>query len=320
MKTMAPMLNEIHNLPESALNSAFLGQRVVDSKRLQMFYISVREGSFSAAAQILSLSPSAISHAMKGLEEELGCALFRRLGPQVKPTGAAVRLMPMVEEVLSRMSAIKCELSALADRSESLVIRVPASLATLIDTATLATFSECFPAAHLEILLQVDGDEENRTADFEIDYVEQCGSDRIRRDLMKEDLSLYAAPFHNLGQQSKASLADVRQSLLVFPDRGAYDLGVRHFQGSGSLRTWILPGAVAARDLAVHGQVVALLPQWAVADCLAKGTLVKVRLPGLPLSRVCSACWAPTRPLTWVADVFLNLLAAAILTRLEPEA
>ena len=32
----------------------------------------------------------AVKAAMKALEEDFGCALFRRVGPQVKPTGAAM--------------------------------------------------------------------------------------------------------------------------------------------------------------------------------------------------------------------------------------
>ena len=110
------MLNMIHDTPGRLREPPVIDPGIVDSKRLQMFYVSVKEGSFAGAAQILSVSPSAISHAMKSLEEDLGCSLFRRLGPQVKPTGAAVRLLPMVEDLLVRMSSMKSELAALDGR------------------------------------------------------------------------------------------------------------------------------------------------------------------------------------------------------------
>ncbi len=111
------MLNMIHDTPGRLREPPVIDPGIVDSKRLQMFYVCVKEGSFAGAAQILSVSPSAISHAMKSLEEDLGCSLFRRLGPQVKPTGAAVRLLPMVEDLLVKMSSMKSELATLDGRS-----------------------------------------------------------------------------------------------------------------------------------------------------------------------------------------------------------
>ena len=100
------MLSKIHDARNGPQGPPEIDPGIVDSKRLQMFYASVRGGSFAAAAQLLSVSPSAISHAMKALEEDLGCALFRRSGPQVTPTGAAIRLLPMVEDLLTRMSSM----------------------------------------------------------------------------------------------------------------------------------------------------------------------------------------------------------------------
>jgi DNA-binding transcriptional LysR family regulator len=44
----------------------------------RIFESAARQGSFRAAAEELSLSPSAVSHAIKGLEKTLGAALFER--------------------------------------------------------------------------------------------------------------------------------------------------------------------------------------------------------------------------------------------------
>ena len=315
MKCMASMLNEIHNLPESALNSAFLGQRVVDSKRLQMFYISVREGSFSAAAQILSLSPSAISHAMKALEEDLGCALFRRFGPQVKPTGAAVRLLPIVEDLLVRMSSMKNELAALEGRTESLVCRVRASLIGMLQPGVLSTFHECFPAADFQIVILEEGSSHllGKRVDFDIDYLQRVPGERVRRDLMVEEFNAYAAPFHELGQKSRISTGDLKRSLLIFPDAFTFEWLMPHLErGGGEIRKWILPDPQAARELARQGQGVVFLPEWAVGSAVRDGSLVCLKFPGPELRRTCCASWEPSRPLTWVAEVFLSLLAAKV--------
>lgn len=310
------MLNTIHDSNKGPGTTALIDPGILDSKRLQMFYASVKEGSFAAASQLLSVSPSAISHAMKGLEEDLGCALFRRMGPQVKPTGAAVRLMPMVEDLLSRMSSMKSALGNLGKRSESLVFRMPSSLAGLLPTAMFATFSECFPAARLEVLLESKTAEDPET-DFEIDYSDRVPPEQIRRDLINEEIRMYVAPFHGLGQQSKSwRAADIRESLLIFPDRRTHALGSRQLDDGTGLKTWILPSVMAAREMALQGQGIAFLPQWAVGSAVKDGGLVNLKLAGFHLGRTCCAWWEPTRPPTWVAQVFLSLLVADIETRL----
>ena len=308
------MLSKIHDARNGPQEPPEIDPGIVDSKRLQMFYASVREGSFAAAAQLLSVSPSAISHAMKALEEDLGCALFRRSGPQVTPTGAAIRLLPMVEDLLTRMSSMKKELAALDGRTESLVFRLPVSLLGMLQTGVLSTFGECFPAADFEIVVRENDPEGGRQVDFDIDHVDRMPAEMIRRDLMHEEYHAYVAPFHGLGQKARVSMAELNSSLLIFPDRSACEWMEKCLGrgGNGQSRQWILPDPRAAHELARQGQGIVFLPEWAAGTAVRDGTLVRLKLPGLELRRICCAWWEPSRPLTWVAEVFLSLLAAGI--------
>ena len=51
---------------------------------IAVFAAVARLGSFKAAANELSLSPSAVSHQIRALEDELGVELFKRLGRGIK--------------------------------------------------------------------------------------------------------------------------------------------------------------------------------------------------------------------------------------------
>lgn len=314
------MLNTIHDIPERLREPPVIDPGIVDSKRLQMFYVSVKEGSFAGAAQILSVSPSAISHAMKSLEEDLGCSLFRRLGPQVKPTGAAVRLLPMVEDLLVKMSSMKSELAALDGRTEKLIFRLPSCLLGMLQAGCLSTFHECFPAADLEMVVSGEGREESssRQVDFEMDFVERVPKDMVRRDLVIEDYHAYVAPFHRLGQKSRVSVEELRQGLLIFQDPLILKTLTGHLGRTGErdLRKWVLPDPRVAHELACQGQGIVFLPEWAAVAAIQEGALVCLKLPGITLRRTCCAWWDPGRPLTWVAEVFLNLLSESI-TRAE---
>ncbi|MBC7801788.1 MAG: LysR family transcriptional regulator [Gemmatimonadaceae bacterium] len=60
---------------------------------LRVFEAAARLASFRAASAELNLTPSAVSHAVKGLEQELGIALFVRERQRVTPTPAGETLL-----------------------------------------------------------------------------------------------------------------------------------------------------------------------------------------------------------------------------------
>ncbi|QFT74952.1 LysR family transcriptional regulator [Ruegeria sp. THAF33] len=59
---------------------------------LRAFDAAARRGSFRAAAEHLSITPTAISHHIRGLEDTLGVKLFERTGRQVRLTEDGIRL------------------------------------------------------------------------------------------------------------------------------------------------------------------------------------------------------------------------------------
>jgi DNA-binding transcriptional LysR family regulator len=64
---------------------------------LRAFEAAARTGSFRAAADDLNLTPSAVSHAIRGLEETLDVALFFRTGRTIRLTDAGRTLVHHVE-------------------------------------------------------------------------------------------------------------------------------------------------------------------------------------------------------------------------------
>lgn len=90
----------------------------------------LRTGSFEKAAAILHVTPSAVSQRVKLLEERLGTVLVVR-GTPCTGTGAGRRLARHGEDVGLLESALKRELSLVADHAASVRIAVTAdSLAT----------------------------------------------------------------------------------------------------------------------------------------------------------------------------------------------
>lgn len=68
---------------------------------LLAFEVVARERSFTRAAAQLGMSPSALSHAMRGLEDRLGVRLLARTTRSVAPTEAGERLLQSLRPALS---------------------------------------------------------------------------------------------------------------------------------------------------------------------------------------------------------------------------
>lgn len=85
-----------------------------DTGDLIAFLAVARERSFTRAAASLGVSPSALSHTMRGLEERLGLQLLTRTTRNVSPTEAGERLLRTVaphfdgiEEALAALTELR---------------------------------------------------------------------------------------------------------------------------------------------------------------------------------------------------------------------
>lgn len=83
-----------------------------DLDDLAAFAGVARHRSFTRAAAELGLSPSALSHAMKALEERLGVRLLARTTRSVAPTAAGAQLLRSLDPALAHVSE---GLASLAD-------------------------------------------------------------------------------------------------------------------------------------------------------------------------------------------------------------
>src|SRR3954452_2111338 len=76
-------------------------------QQLEYFLRTVEHGSFSAAAQSLHLAQPSLSEQVRRLEDEVGVALFHRVGRGVALTEAGRTLQPHAERVLAEVDAAR---------------------------------------------------------------------------------------------------------------------------------------------------------------------------------------------------------------------
>ncbi len=88
---------------------------ILDSRKLLAFATLARVGSFTQAAKEMNLTQSAVSHAIKALERDLGCRLFDRMGRTVTITAAGQQLLQHVDVILTEMQHARADMAAFSD-------------------------------------------------------------------------------------------------------------------------------------------------------------------------------------------------------------
>ena len=76
--------------------------RLPSTKTLRAFQLAARSGSFKTAASQLFLTPSAVSHQIRALEEEVGVALFHRGARTLTLTDAGSTYLAEIEYLFER--------------------------------------------------------------------------------------------------------------------------------------------------------------------------------------------------------------------------
>lgn len=256
---------------------------------MEIFVRVVESGSFSSVARARSTTQSAISKAVASLEARLGTRLLNRTTRSLAPTPAGLAYYSRCKSLLASIEEAELEArfaqSALHGR---LRVNTSAMLAMTLVQPVLLAFGRLHPQVQLELVMD----------DRRIDPVEQ-GADVIVRSGALADSTLvarragrsahglYAAPSYLEHAPALSNVADLEaHSVVMFTDRHS---GPARFEAVDTLGATVeitgpiaVSSAVLARDAAVAGAGITILPYFLAAGELASGTLRQV-LPQLDL-------------------------------------
>jgi DNA-binding transcriptional LysR family regulator len=119
---------------------------------LSAFLAVAEERSFTRAAKRLSVSTSALSHAIRGLEEQIGVRLLARTTRSVAPTEAGERLIARLRPALGDIRETLDEVASLKDRPVGRVRLLVPRFATRTELMVkLARFAREYPEVVLDV-------------------------------------------------------------------------------------------------------------------------------------------------------------------------
>jgi DNA-binding transcriptional LysR family regulator len=119
---------------------------------LAAFLAVAREQSFTRAAASLDVSTSALSHAMRRLEKQVGVRLLSRTTRNVSPTDAGERLLVKLRPAFAEIEAELTSLRELRDKPSGTVrITTSKHAATTVLWPKLARLLPAYPDVHVEL-------------------------------------------------------------------------------------------------------------------------------------------------------------------------
>ncbi|WP_437215607.1 LysR family transcriptional regulator [Pectobacterium sp. LFLA-215] len=252
-------------------------------KQLQdmaLFALVAECGSFTQAARKAGLAKSSLSLRISQLEQQIGLRLLNRTTRQLNLTFAGERYLIHCQEMLQASERADLAIQRLRDNpSGRLRITSPAGFGSTLLARLTTEFQQRFPAVSLDVLI----------SDAVIDLVQE-GFDVAFRTGKPHDSSLIG---RSLGQTPRYLLASpdylARHPALIHPQQLQQHRCIAHhawtewlLHRGSELYRWLLPEAhitdnlLYARECAIAGAGITLLPDFLCLDDAVSGKLVRV--------------------------------------------
>lgn len=209
-----------------------MAERSIPVRGIAVFEAAARAVSFHAAAEELNLTPSAVSHQIRLLEETLGVKLFERVGRGVTLTAEGAEYARSVRPSIRRLRDATNQIKSRAKKGGALEvvrIEIPPSLAHCWLLPRLAELIAQHPRIDIRVNAQgshLQGDRlpwptlADAPADVQIVY----GDDNLWADrashLFSEDFQPLCAPAL-LGRHAMDSADQLLQHTLISTSRNA---------------------------------------------------------------------------------------------------
>lgn len=285
---------------------------------MQLFVRVVEEGSFSAAARFVGVTPSAVSRQISQLEQELGGRLFQRTTRRQNLTEAGEIYFQHAHRIVEDLEAARLAVMRLTDSpSGRLHVTAEADFALIFIEPILPEFLKRYPEVQVSLHMSaglLDLVHEGIDVAIRVGHLDD--SSLVARKLATSHSVVCASPAYLARHGTPAQPSDLAShSCLSFrtaPGKNYWSFdspdGVVEVPISGRLH---VNGLVFLRNAARDGLGIIMIPTWMMEDDLKQGKLAPVleEFPARPPSTPIHAVFAHNRQLAPKVRVFVDFLA-----------
>lgn len=191
---------------------------------IQAFESASRLGSFMRAAEELHITPSAISHRIRELEQTLGIALFHRVHRSVVLTDSGRRYAAEIGEAFGRLESASSEVTR-TGKSDLISVHVVPSLAAQWFTPRLARFSALYPDIDVRMTASAETvGLEDGVIDFDIRYGTVLRRNGVETEMFPpEPIVALCSPALMSGKNAIRHPKDLGKHMLIHSEMNLYN-------------------------------------------------------------------------------------------------
>ncbi|MGI8605306.1 MAG: LysR family transcriptional regulator [Verrucomicrobiales bacterium] len=287
----------------------------IDTRQLKAFHVLAREGSFTRAGQALHLTQSAISHAIKALEAELGCQLFYRQGKRVFLTHHGRELLAHAEAIESHMAQARSALGALDQTPRGrLRIGTTTAAAQFVLPTVLREFKESFPLYSISVVPGETPETVQRLRNNELDLSICLKPHDVAaldcHHIFSDELE-FLVSHHHAWMAHRPKPREIAEQTFIVSSRQSYtfQLITQYFlKQSIRLSSFIELGSnEAIKELVKLGLGVGISARWTAQTEIEAGQLCTLSLPKGRIRRDWVVARLKQRPLNLAERTFLGL-------------
>ena len=288
----------------------------LDSRQLLAFATLARKKSFTQVAKDMFLTQSAVSHAIKAFERDIGVLLFDRVGKTVHLTQAGEQLLQHAERILRDMQDARTAMGELQNWGQTR-LRVgasPTACQYLLPTV-LREFKQSFPQCVIRIE-PGDGPEmiellRSNKIDLALMLKPEKSGEVTFRPLFEDELRLLVAPMHAWAQKGRVPRDEIANETLILYNKGSYTfrMVIDYFQRDKiTLTNFIELGSMEAiKELVKIGLGAGILAPWIARKELAEKSLISFPLGVRKLRRSWGVAYLRGRKLPLAEETFAGL-------------
>ena len=292
-------------------------------RQLQFFVAAAEQGSVSGAARMISISQSAVTEAIRALEDDLGVTLFERQARGLQITHRGAAFLRHARQILSDVATAR---GAFQDASEQVTGRLSLGVTSLVAGYVLSDILSRFRRAHPQVVLNVIEDTgeylQHLLIGGELDVAVLLTSS-VRDRLALQVETLLVSPYrlwlplgHPLAQQEAISLEELAGESLIQLMVEEIEESTRALMGAMARKPEIsfrTRSVEAVRSLVATGAGLAILPGLVYRPWSLEGDRIEIRdVSGdLPTVQV-GLGWRRGAPLSAPALSFVRCAQATI--------
>ncbi len=229
------------------------------------------QGSFRKAAELLGLTPSAVSHAVSSMEKELGFFVFNRGKNGVMLTNYGERLLPYVNAVLNSDESLQQAVAEFNGLKQGRIkIGCFSSVCTNWMPELIHAFAKSYPAIEMEIFQGTYDDVSYwiKNGVVDVGFLSVSSAGEIPIVPLYKDSLLCVVPKGLRTRQGRVEVEELREYQFV-TQRESTDADIQNFMKEHDLNVtsnYHVVDDLSTVAMVAHGFGICLMPEMVMQD------------------------------------------------------